>query len=161
MLSIPSLRPREKIRTSDPQPKFHQLQHAVAYWDRILCRTPTSATHDADVESKVERPKRRRAYLVPKLSRRVTVPSVQSLEYETHQVVTLDPQYTSHTDLDDISQPENGVVADAEISASDSESEASAKEDETKQIVETPYVSNESEVFGLVSHYFKKKNILM
>ncbi|XP_072743844.1 oxysterol-binding protein-related protein 8 isoform X3 [Anoplolepis gracilipes] len=70
-------------------------------------------------------------------------------EYDTHQVVTLDPVYISHTDLDDISQPENGVAADAEISASDSESEASAKEDHsTEPITETPYVSNENEVLG-------------
>ncbi|XP_012539363.1 oxysterol-binding protein-related protein 8 isoform X3 [Monomorium pharaonis] len=70
-------------------------------------------------------------------------------EYDTRQVVTLDPVYTSHTDLDDISQPENGVVADAEISASDSESEASAKEDQSSEpITETPYVANENEVFG-------------
>ncbi|XP_025988718.1 oxysterol-binding protein-related protein 8 isoform X5 [Solenopsis invicta] len=70
-------------------------------------------------------------------------------EYDTRQVVTLDPVYTSHTDLDDISQPENGVAADAEISASDSESEASAKEDQSSEpITETPYVSNENEVLG-------------
>ncbi|XP_011701289.1 PREDICTED: oxysterol-binding protein-related protein 8 isoform X1 [Wasmannia auropunctata] len=70
-------------------------------------------------------------------------------EYDdTRQVVTLDPVYTSHIDLDDISQPENGVVADAEISASDSESEASAKEDQSEPITETPYVANENEVLG-------------
>ncbi|XP_032676276.1 oxysterol-binding protein-related protein 8 isoform X3 [Odontomachus brunneus] len=69
-------------------------------------------------------------------------------EYDTHQVVTLDPVYTSHTDLDDISQPENGVAADAEISASDSESEVSAKEDQSEPITETPYVSHENEVLG-------------
>ncbi|XP_071560640.1 oxysterol-binding protein-related protein 8 isoform X3 [Temnothorax nylanderi] len=70
-------------------------------------------------------------------------------EYDTRQVVTLDPVYTSRTDLDDISQPENGVAADAEISASDSESEASAKEDQsTEPITETPYAANENEVLG-------------
>ncbi|XP_035743282.1 oxysterol-binding protein-related protein 8-like isoform X2 [Vespa mandarinia] len=69
-------------------------------------------------------------------------------EYKTHEVVTLEPVYASHTDLDDISQPENGVAADAEISASDSESEGSAKEDPSDTINETPYVSNESEVLG-------------
>ncbi|XP_018344991.1 PREDICTED: oxysterol-binding protein-related protein 8 isoform X2 [Trachymyrmex septentrionalis] len=69
-------------------------------------------------------------------------------EYDTCQVVTLDPVYPSHTDLDDISQPENGVVADAEISASDSESEASAKEDQSEPITETPYVANENEILG-------------
>ncbi|XP_033216342.1 oxysterol-binding protein-related protein 8 isoform X2 [Belonocnema kinseyi] len=68
-------------------------------------------------------------------------------EYETRQVVTLDPVYTSHTDLDDISQPENGVVRDVEISATDTESEEETKEEE-EQISETPYVSNESEVLG-------------
>ncbi|XP_018308688.1 oxysterol-binding protein-related protein 8 isoform X4 [Mycetomoellerius zeteki] len=69
-------------------------------------------------------------------------------EYDTRQVVTLDPVYPSHTDLDDISQPENGVVADAEISASDSESEASAKEDQSEPITETPYTANENEILG-------------
>ncbi|KAL6448610.1 hypothetical protein ACFW04_000463 [Cataglyphis niger] len=70
-------------------------------------------------------------------------------EYNTRQVVTLDPVYISRTDLDDISQPENGVAADAEISASDSESEASAKEDQLSEpITETPYVANEHEVLG-------------
>ncbi|XP_012231656.1 oxysterol-binding protein-related protein 8 isoform X3 [Linepithema humile] len=70
-------------------------------------------------------------------------------EYDTRQVVTLDPVYTSHTDLDDISQPENGVAADVEISASDSESEASAKEDQSPEpITETPYVANENEFLG-------------
>lgn len=80
----------------------------------------------------------------------MTIPSVHVLEYETHQVVTLDPVYTSHTDLDDISQPENGVVADAEISASDSESEGSVKEDEPENYTETPYVANENEFLGSV-----------
>ncbi|XP_043495977.1 oxysterol-binding protein-related protein 8 isoform X1 [Polistes fuscatus] len=69
-------------------------------------------------------------------------------EYKTHEVVTLEPVYTSHTDLDDISQPENGVAADAEISASDSESEGSAKEEPLDTIKETPYASNENEVLG-------------
>ncbi|XP_015191265.1 PREDICTED: oxysterol-binding protein-related protein 8 isoform X2 [Polistes dominula] len=69
-------------------------------------------------------------------------------EYKTHEVVTLEPVYTSHTDLDDISQPENGVAADAEISASDSESEGSAKEEPLDTINETPYASNENEVLG-------------
>lgn len=82
--------------------------------------------------------------------RRMTSPSVHALEYATRQVVTLDPVYTSHTDLDDISQPENGVVADVEISATESESEGSVKEEE-EQIKETPYVANENEVLGSVS----------
>lgn len=81
----------------------------------------------------------------------MTIPIIHALEYETHQVVTLDPVYISHTDLDDISQPENGVTADAEISASDSESEASAKEDQSEPITETPYVANENEILGVVS----------
>lgn len=92
---------------------------------------------------------------VPSLTptRRMTIPSVHVLEYETRQVVTLDPVYTSHTDLDDISQPENGVVPDVEISASDTESEEETKEEE-EQISETAYVSNESEVLGSVSVFF-------
>ncbi|XP_015591922.1 oxysterol-binding protein-related protein 8 isoform X2 [Cephus cinctus] len=69
----------------------------------------------------------------------------------THETQWSEADYEKHFDdhdLDDISQPENGVVADAEISASDSESEVSAKEDEPEQINETPYVANENEVLG-------------
>ncbi|XP_044594533.1 oxysterol-binding protein-related protein 8 isoform X6 [Cotesia glomerata] len=50
-------------------------------------------------------------------------------------------------DLDDISQPENGVVADAEISGTDSDSEGSVKEEEIT-ICETPYLANENEFLG-------------
>ncbi|XP_047358603.1 oxysterol-binding protein-related protein 8 isoform X5 [Vespa velutina] len=69
----------------------------------------------------------------------------------THETQWSEADYEKHFDehdLDDISQPENGVAADAEISASDSESEGSAKEDPLDTINETPYVSNESEVLG-------------
>ncbi|XP_035743283.1 oxysterol-binding protein-related protein 8-like isoform X3 [Vespa mandarinia] len=69
----------------------------------------------------------------------------------THETQWSEADYEKHFDehdLDDISQPENGVAADAEISASDSESEGSAKEDPSDTINETPYVSNESEVLG-------------
>ncbi|XP_077268083.1 oxysterol-binding protein-related protein 8 isoform X2 [Temnothorax americanus] len=70
----------------------------------------------------------------------------------THETQWSEADYEKHFDdhdLDDISQPENGVAADAEISASDSESEASAKEDQsTEPITETPYVANENEVLG-------------
>ncbi|XP_025160862.1 oxysterol-binding protein-related protein 8 isoform X2 [Harpegnathos saltator] len=69
----------------------------------------------------------------------------------THETQWSEADYEKHFDdhdLDDISQPENGVAADAEISASDSESEASAKEDQSEPITETPYVSNENEVLG-------------
>ncbi|XP_011264111.1 oxysterol-binding protein-related protein 8 isoform X2 [Camponotus floridanus] len=70
----------------------------------------------------------------------------------THETQWSEADYEKHFDdhdLDDISQPENGVAADAEISASDSESEASAKEDQSSEpITETPYVSNENEVLG-------------
>nr|XP_050856522.1 oxysterol-binding protein-related protein 8 isoform X3 [Vespula vulgaris] len=69
----------------------------------------------------------------------------------THETQWSEADYEKHFDehdLDDISQPENGVAADAEISASDSESEGSAKEEPLDTINETPYVSNESEVLG-------------
>ncbi|XP_018045883.1 PREDICTED: oxysterol-binding protein-related protein 8 isoform X2 [Atta colombica] len=69
----------------------------------------------------------------------------------THETQWSEADYEKHFDdhdLDDISQPENGVVADAEISASDSESEASAKEDQSEPITETPYVANENEILG-------------
>ncbi|XP_032676277.1 oxysterol-binding protein-related protein 8 isoform X4 [Odontomachus brunneus] len=69
----------------------------------------------------------------------------------THETQWSEADYEKHFDdhdLDDISQPENGVAADAEISASDSESEVSAKEDQSEPITETPYVSHENEVLG-------------
>ncbi|XP_043254038.1 oxysterol-binding protein-related protein 8 isoform X2 [Colletes gigas] len=70
----------------------------------------------------------------------------------THETQWSEADYEKHFDehdLDDISQPENGVVADAEISASDSESEGSAKEDQPETINETPYIANENEVLGV------------
>ncbi|XP_043578652.1 oxysterol-binding protein-related protein 8 isoform X6 [Bombus pyrosoma] len=69
----------------------------------------------------------------------------------THETQWSEADYEKHFDehdLDDISQPENGVAADAEISASDSESEGSAKEDQQETINETLYVANEQEVLG-------------
>ncbi|XP_006559752.1 oxysterol-binding protein-related protein 8 isoform X4 [Apis mellifera] len=69
----------------------------------------------------------------------------------THETQWSEADYEKHFDehdLDDISQPENGVTADAEISASDSESEGSAKEDQQEVINETPYAANEQEVLG-------------
>lgn len=146
---------------------FQHLCHAVVYWEKLLLdRSPTPGTDQENVASSIlnEAPDNgdnqpsgsscfasvSRAPISP--AHRMTIPSVHVLEYDTRQVVTLDPVYTSRTDLDDISQPENGVAADAEISASDSESEASAKEDQASEpITETPYVANESEVFGTVS----------
>ncbi|XP_012349368.1 oxysterol-binding protein-related protein 8 isoform X2 [Apis florea] len=69
----------------------------------------------------------------------------------THETQWSEADYEKHFDehdLDDISQPENGVAADVEISASDSESEGSAKEDQQEAINETPYAANEQEVLG-------------
>ncbi|CAL7946824.1 unnamed protein product [Xylocopa violacea] len=69
----------------------------------------------------------------------------------THETQWSEADYEKHFDehdLDDISQPENGVAADAEISASDSESEGSAKEDQQETINETPYIANEQEILG-------------
>ncbi|XP_046589056.1 oxysterol-binding protein-related protein 8 isoform X3 [Neodiprion lecontei] len=69
----------------------------------------------------------------------------------THETQWSEADYEKHFndhDLDDVSQPENGVVADAEISASDSESEPSVKEEEPDQIHETPYAVVENEVLG-------------
>ncbi|EZA48860.1 Oxysterol-binding protein-related protein [Ooceraea biroi] len=147
-----------------PTPMFQHLYHAVAYWEKqFFDRSPTPSTDQENIPSSIsiEEPDGDdnqpsgfscpTSTLHPPISsaRRMTVPSVHVLEYDTHQVVTLDPVYTSHTDLDDISQPENGVAADAEISASDSESEASAKEDQSSEpITETPYVANENEFLG-------------
>lgn len=152
-----------------PTPMFQNLYHAVAYWEKLLLdRSPTPGTDQENVASSIlneepncgdNQPSSSSCFAsISRLpispARRMTIPSVHVLEYDTRQVVTLDPVYTSRTDLDDISQPENGVAADAEISASDSESEASAKEDQSSEpITETPYVANESEVFGTVSIY--------
>ncbi|XP_050577383.1 oxysterol-binding protein-related protein 8 isoform X4 [Bombus affinis] len=69
----------------------------------------------------------------------------------THETQWSEADYEKHFDehdLDDISQPENGVAADAEISASDSESEGSAKEDQQETINETLYIANEQEILG-------------
>ncbi|KYN02188.1 Oxysterol-binding protein-related protein 8 [Cyphomyrmex costatus] len=146
-----------------PTPMFQHLCHAVAYWEKLLLdRSPTpgidqeniaSLTPNEEPDGGDTQPSGSSCFASashPPISpaRRMTVPSVHVLEYDTRQVVTLDPVYTSHTDLDDISQPENGVVADAEISASDSESEASAKEDQSEPITETPYIANENEILG-------------
>lgn len=146
---------------------FQHLYHAVTYWEKqLLDRSPTPGANQENVASliSVEEPdggdnqpsgfshSASTPYPAIPSTRRMTIPSVHILEYDTtHQVVTLDPVYTSHIDLDDISQPENGVAADVEISASDSESEASAKEDQSEPITETPYTSNENEVLGAVS----------
>jgi len=149
-----------------PTPMFQHLCHAVAYWEKFLLdRSPTPGTDQENIASSTPNEEPDGSDVQPSGSscfasasyppispaRRMTVPSIRVLEYDTHQVVTLDPVYPSHTDLDDISQPENGVVADAEISASDSESEASAKEDQSEPITETPYVANENEILGTVS----------
>ncbi|XP_070531317.1 oxysterol-binding protein-related protein 8 isoform X1 [Cardiocondyla obscurior] len=144
-----------------PTPMFQHLCHAVTYWEKLLLdRSPTPGTDQENITPSVsnEDPDNQlsgsscftsASHPLISPARRMTVSSVYALEYDTRQVVTLDPVYTLHTDLDDISQPENGVVADAEISASDSESEASAKEDQSSEpITETPYVSNENEVLG-------------
>ncbi|XP_014615034.1 PREDICTED: oxysterol-binding protein-related protein 8 isoform X3 [Polistes canadensis] len=78
----------------------------------------------------------------------------RSLQHDattTHETQWSEADYEKHFDehdLDDISQPENGVAVDAEISASDSESEGSAKEEPLDTINETPYASNENEVLG-------------
>lgn len=149
-----------------PTPMFQHLYHAVAYWEKQLFdqspipgidqENATSLISVEEPDSGDNQPSRfshSASAPHPAISsaRCMTIPSVHILEYDIHQVVTLDPVYTSHTDLDDISQPENGVAADAEISASDSESEVSAKEDQSEPITETPYVSNENEVLGAVS----------
>ncbi|KAG5320025.1 OSBL5 protein, partial [Acromyrmex heyeri] len=154
---------RNRSICPSPTPMFQHLCHAVAYWEKFLLdRSPTPGTDQENIASSIpnEEPDGGDAQpsgsscfasaFHPPVSpaRRMTVPSIRVLEYDTRQVVTLDPVYPSHTDLDDISQPENGVVADAEISASDSESEASAKEDQSESIIETPYVANENEILG-------------
>ncbi|XP_046734821.1 oxysterol-binding protein-related protein 8 isoform X3 [Diprion similis] len=152
MLHIP------KSLCPSPTPMFQQLYHAVAYWEKQL--DARSATPATDPTSAISRdgsdtaeglsappsPISRSSQI--SFSRRMTIPSVHVLEYETRHVVKLDPVFASHTDLDDVSQPENGVVADAEISASDSESEPSVKEEEPDQIHETPYSVVENEVLG-------------
>lgn len=147
-----------------PTPMFQQLYHAIAYWDKQFRDRSPSPTTDTEIimsSSSVNTLGDRDIYSnishfestsksVPSSTRRMTVPSIHVLEYDTPHVVTLDPMHSSHTDLDDISQPENGVAADAEISASDSESEGSAKEDQPETINETPYVANEQEILGVV-----------
>ncbi|EGI65198.1 Oxysterol-binding protein-related protein 5 [Acromyrmex echinatior] len=156
---------RDRSICPSPTPMFQHLCHAVAYWEKFLLdRSPTPGTDQENIASSIPNEESDGGDAQPSGSscfasafhppvspaHRMIVPSIRVLEYDTRQVVTLDPVYPSHTDLDDISQPENGVVADAdaEISASDSESEASAKEDQSESITETPYVANENEILG-------------
>lgn len=165
-LSPSIIRDRRSVCPS-PTPMFQQLYHAVAYWEKQLFkRSSTPGTDQENAVSLISNEEPDNGDNQPSGSSELpasashlpispaccmTVPSVYVLEYNTRQVVTLDPVYISRTDLDDISQPENGVAADAEISASDSESEASAKEDQLSEpITETPYISNEKEVLGTV-----------
>ncbi|KAK1133901.1 hypothetical protein K0M31_011687 [Melipona bicolor] len=77
-----------------------------------------------------------------------TLPHDTTTTHETQWSEADYEKYFDEHDLDDISQPENGVAADAEISASDSESEGSAKEDQQETINETPYAANEQEILG-------------
>ncbi|CAK9823249.1 Oxysterol-binding protein-related protein 8, partial [Anthophora retusa] len=156
----PSIENDSKSICPSPTPMFQQLYHAVAYWDkqfRDIFPTPATDTEVVLSSNSVEAlgdgvvyPRFESSTSNPISSsiRRMTVPSVHILEYDTPKVVTLDPFHSSYTDLDDISQPENGVAADAEISASDSESEGSVKEDQPETVNETPYVANEQEVLG-------------
>ncbi|XP_015191270.1 PREDICTED: oxysterol-binding protein-related protein 8 isoform X6 [Polistes dominula] len=161
----PAIACHPKSVCPSPTPMFQQLYHAVAYWEKqFRDKSPTPTTDPEIIVSSVSIDEPDGGGTHPSMSgfsssasapdpsissaRRMTVPSVHVLEYKTHEVVTLEPVYTSHTDLDDISQPENGVAADAEISASDSESEGSAKEEPLDTINETPYASNENEVLG-------------
>lgn len=147
-----------------PTPMFQQLCHAVVYWEKhLLGKSPAHIINplssltsggSSDGEGITTGSLYRNKSPTPSFYcaspvRRMTIPSVHVLECDTRKIVTLDPIHTLHTDLDDISQPENGVVADAEISATDSESEQSAKEEEDN-ICETPYVTNENEFLGTV-----------
>lgn len=143
---------------------FQQLCHAVAYWEKHLIGKSTPPLDiknisggSSDGEGLLsDNDNLYGRYLSPSSNlfasspiRRMTIPSIHVLECEAHRVVTLDPVRTLHTDLDDISQPDNGVNADAEISASDTDSDGSVKEEEVN-ICETPYVTNENEFLGTV-----------
>ncbi|XP_033331161.2 oxysterol-binding protein-related protein 8 isoform X4 [Megalopta genalis] len=160
---LPNATDTPRSACPSPTPMFQQLYHAIAYWDKRFCdRSPTPATDtdvaeisnsvgalgDGDMYHNRSHAEIKALNRVLSTNRRMTLPSIHVLQYDTPQVVTLDPVHSSHTDLDDISQPENGVAADAEISASDSESEGSAKEDQPETINETPYVANENEILG-------------
>ncbi|XP_066596735.1 oxysterol-binding protein-related protein 8 isoform X2 [Prorops nasuta] len=77
--------------------------------------------------------------------------SIQHDSTTTHETQWSEADYEKHFndhDLEDISQQDNGATVDAEISASDSESDVSTKEEQSEVINETPYVSNENEVLG-------------
>ncbi|KAK0092849.1 hypothetical protein PV326_000457 [Microctonus aethiopoides] len=176
LLSFPPP-PLSPITTSDnksicpsPTPVFQQLCHAVVYWEKqLLGKSPTRSidrpisqiageTFDDDgtineknlyhIDDNIHTLPSSSLPYVSSSIRRMTIPSIHVLECASpRQVVTLDPVRNPYTDLDDISQPENEVVADAEISATDSESEQSVKEEE-ENICETAYVANENEVLG-------------
>ncbi|XP_058806826.1 oxysterol-binding protein-related protein 8 isoform X4 [Phymastichus coffea] len=71
----------------------------------------------------------------------------------THETQWSEADYEKHFidhDLDDcISQPENGLAADHEMSPTDTESEEDNKEDaESREIKESVYQANENEILG-------------
>ncbi|XP_044594529.1 oxysterol-binding protein-related protein 8 isoform X2 [Cotesia glomerata] len=156
--------PASKSLCPSPTPVFQQLCHAVAYWEKHLIGKSTPPSIDnknlsgssdgegllsdnGSLYSRYLSPSSSHLYGCCSPTRRMTIPSIHVLECQARRVVTLDPVRTLHTDLDDISQPENGVVADAEISGTDSDSEGSVKEEEIT-ICETPYLANENEFLG-------------
>lgn len=152
-------------------PMFNYLYHAIAHWERQLFHRPSDGTnidmcHSRSCERLSNSKSRARANggrhspeSVSKVHRRMTVPSVRVLEYESN-VVTLDTTlYADSTDLDDISQPDNGMAADQDPeSPSDSDSDASNKDEEPENIVETNYSANENEVLGTVGIFLIKES---
>ena len=127
---------------------MHQL---ISNWEKLICNTVASSDDETD--------KLRFGIvdhdLMPR--RRMTIPSMHVPKLDIHHhVVTLDPIYGKSlvkADLDDLSQPENGVTGDPEVTASDTESEGSGKEEDNEQVQETPYAANENEVLGSVCFF--------
>ena len=160
-----SLSPRRLLSCPSPIPLSQHLHNVVTNWERLVDHAvaSTDASDHIVPDNDPDEPSAS-STVIPCLGilneyprRRMTVPSMHVPDCNTRRhVVTLDPMYgasLTKTDLDDISQPENGLAGDAEITASDTDSEGSGKEEENDQIEETPYVANENEVLGSVRNF--------
>lgn len=153
-----------------PNPGPQHLGQVVSQWERLLKNTSIMASacefsldRDCDDDlTLLDSPQTpislQNKFLISSAGKRRPLDQLSLNLDPNHsltdsQVVTLDPLHglSPTTDLDDMSQPENGVGNDEVVSATDSDSEEETKEDENADVIkETEYVSNENEVLGTV-----------
>ncbi|XP_058806824.1 oxysterol-binding protein-related protein 8 isoform X2 [Phymastichus coffea] len=160
-------------------PVFQQLYDAVGYWERLLGASPqhdsveaTGPSLSSASESQLaEQAGQAAVGLEESARRRMTLPAdphnhLVTLDHALYDSLpvaatagdalgslgpSLDDDVSTPTaDLDDcISQPENGLAADHEMSPTDTESEEDNKEDaESREIKESVYQANENEILG-------------